>query len=96
MTERDLEIQTLENQILTWKSYKNPPGTKIYYAQKRLLRLKAGEVPKTGVKRAPRTLQSRDRYKPDQAKACPENRAYVLSREIYDLTQAMVALERLR
>lgn len=96
MNQHDFEIRELENQIAAWKSWKHPPGTKIYYAQKRLLQMKAEGPAKPRSKRAPRASELRKVNKPDQAKACPENRAYVLSREIYDLTQAMVALERLR
>lgn len=96
MAEYTSEMYEIVKEIARLKAYKSPPGTKIYYLERRLQRLKDNPAPKTRSKPSPKRSQKQKTPEPYRAKACPENRAYVLSREIYDLTQAMVALERLR
>lgn len=95
MDEQEREILELEFQIRAWQAWKNPPGTKIHYARLKIERLK--KAPKK-VPKAPKPVKPKVKKDPPppQAKPCPENRAFVLRQEVYDLTQAMVALERLR
>lgn len=88
------QVSYLEEHIKKLKSRKKRNGTKIYYAEVQLARLKRTGRPERSLMR-PSTKPTTMPHRP-QAKPCPENRAFVLHREIYDLTQAMVALEKLR
>ncbi len=96
MDDYDFEIREIETQIAAWKRRKHRPGTKIYYAEKRLSLLKEKGPPALRSKPSPRSSQIKKPGPPLRARPCAKNRAYVLSVEIYDLTQATVALERLR
>lgn len=93
------EMYDLVMKLERLRSRKRPPGTKIHYAEVQLERLKDEQrkkEAKTERKKLPRKPSARNTAKPAHIGDYTQNRAYVLSRETYDLTQAMVALERLR
>lgn len=78
------------------KGAKKRKGTKIYYAEKRVERLKAESHVKSERKTLSQTRSPRKKTQPQASTGSTQNRAYVLSCESRDLIQAMLALEGLR
>lgn len=90
------EIHDLIKQLAALKARKHRPGTRIYYLEKRLERLKAEKTAQIERKTLPQKRSPRKRKKAAPTVGSLQNRAYVLSCESHDLTQALVALEMLR
>lgn len=90
------EIHDLIIKIAKLKARKIRPGSKIYYAEKRLAELKAAQHVKIERKSLPQKRSPRKKRQTLPSVHVMQNRAYVLSCETHDLLQAMVALEKLR
>lgn len=78
------------------KGKKKRSGTAIHYAEMRLKEIIENDGVKPRSKRSPERPQIDVPVEPFNGKGSAINRAYVLSRETHDLTQAIEALERLR
>lgn len=90
------EMYDLAIEITRLKSLKKRPGTKIYYAEKRLARLIAEGTTKNERKLLPQTRSASKKSDTLYSSSNTPNRAYVLSHETQDLIRAILALDPLR